>query len=219
MINLFCGYDAREAIGFHVFTHSVIQRASCPVRIVPLARFGLPAGSNNFTLSRFLVPHLCGFQGRAIFADASDMLMLGDIAELDEMFDPKFAVQVVKRSDYTSRHDRKYIGTAMECEQSNYSRKNWASLMLINCEHWAWKGMAPSAIARSAPLSLLQLEFCANAVGELPPSWNALVDEGDPVEGAKLLHWTAGIPGFPHYSDAPGADLWLSARNQMMVVG
>ena len=26
-VDLFCGYDAREAIGFHVFVASVIQRA------------------------------------------------------------------------------------------------------------------------------------------------------------------------------------------------
>lgn len=218
MIKLFCGYDPREAIGYHVFTHSVIQRASVPVNIVPLASMGLPQGSNSFTLSRFLVPHLTGFAGRAIFADASDMLMLGDIAELDALFDPRCAVQVVKRLDYKSQHQRKYVGTSMECEQSNYSRKNWASLMLINCEHWSWKGMTPANIARTAPLSLLQLGFCVNAIGDLPPEWNALVDEGDAIDGAKILHWTAGIPAFQHYHDAPGADLWRCAHSEMVAV-
>ncbi|MGQ3178075.1 MAG: hypothetical protein ACT6SC_10810, partial [Blastomonas fulva] len=139
MINLFCGFDQREAIGFHVFCASVIKRASVPVRIVPMTAMGLTGGSNSFTLSRFLVPHLMGFEGRAIFADACDMLLLADLAELDSLFDPSFAVQVVKHPAYVSEHERKYIGTEMECDQTNYPRKNWASLMLMNCGHPSWK--------------------------------------------------------------------------------
>jgi hypothetical protein len=42
----------------------------------------------------------------------------------------------------------------------------------------------------------------------LPDHWNRLVDEGQAVEGASVLHWTAGIPGFDYYRDAPGAAAW-----------
>jgi hypothetical protein len=41
MLNLFCGYDEREADGFHVFCHSAISRANEPVSIVPLSSMGL----------------------------------------------------------------------------------------------------------------------------------------------------------------------------------
>lgn len=208
MIHLFCGFDPREAVGFHVFANSVLERASQPVSIVALDSRGLPQGSNSFTLSRFLVPHLMRNKGHAIFADASDMLCLADIAELDALFDPACAVQVVQRPDYASCHPRKYVGTAMECEQSNYSRKNWASLMLINCEHWAWRFIYPRSIEEARPIDLLQLRFCGNDIGELPAKWNVLVDEGDEAEGAAILHWTAGIPAFPHYKDAPAAEKW-----------
>ena len=92
MIRLFAGYETREAVGFHVFAHSVIERASKPIVITPLSAMSMPQGSNAFTLSRFLVPWLCGFKGHAIFADASDMLCLADIAELDALFDPNYAV-------------------------------------------------------------------------------------------------------------------------------
>lgn len=212
MINLFCGYEAREAMGFHVFVSSVLARASKLVRIVPLASMGLPQGSNAFTLSRFLVPHLMGFKGRAIFADASDMLMLGDVAELDSLFDDRFAVQVVKHPTYQTRHKIKYRGTPLETINNDYPRKNWASLMLINCEHPAWHGVTPEFLAEGDRLQLLKLWHCADAVGDLPDSWNRLVDEGHAVEGAKLLHWTAGIPGFPEYRNAPGADIWHAER-------
>lgn len=213
MINLFCGYEAREAMGFHVFVSSVLARASTLVRIVPLASMGLPQGSNAFTLSRFLVPHLMNYQGRAIFADASDMLMLGDVADLDALFDDRFAVQVVKHPTYQTQHKIKYRGTALETINTDYPRKNWASLMLINCEHPAWKASSPLAIATANRLGCLQLRNVPDSdIGELPDCWNRLVDEGQAVDGAKLLHWTAGIPGFAKYRDAPGADLWHAER-------
>lgn len=218
MIKLFCGYDEREALGYAVFCHSVLRRASQPVEFIPLASMGLPEGSNSFTVSRFLVPYLCGFKGHAIFCDASDMLMLGDIAELDSLFNPAYAVQVVKHAPYRTRHKTKYRGTSMECPNSDYERKNWASVMLINCEHLAWIDATPALLANHGVLSELQLRACQDdEIGELPPDWNRLVDEGH--EGGKLLHWTAGIPAFPLYRDAPFADLWHYERSHLETVG
>lgn len=213
-MNLFCGYDERESDGFHVFCHSVISRASQPVAIVPLSAMGLPQGSNTFTLSRFLIPYLMGFKGHAIFADASDMLMLGDVEELDAMFDPAYAVQLVKHPNYQTSHKIKYVGTDMECPNLDYSRKNWASLMIINCEHRVWSHFDPELIESAHPLSLLQFAaFDDSMIGDLPDSWNRLVDEGQDPDGAKLLHWTAGVPAFPAYANAPGADAWHAERH------
>ena len=206
VIHLFCGYDERESIGFAVFAHSVIARASKPVAIVPLSAMGMRQGTNAFTVSRFLVPYLMGFKGRAIFVDASDMLMLGDVAELESYFHPRYAVQCVKHPDYETKHPRKYVGTGMETDNRNYPRKNWASVMLFNCDHPAWQDMTPERIGQYPMGDLLSLKFAGEDVGEIHPEWNRLVDEGH--GGGKLLHWTAGIPAFPAYANAPGADAW-----------
>lgn len=220
MIDLFCGYDKREAAGFHTFCSSVLERATQPVSIHPLASMGLPHGSNDFTLSRFLVPYLMGFQGHAIFVDACDMLMLGDVAELDALFDPAYAVQVVKHPLYVSQHTRKYVGTDMECEQTNYERKNWTSVMLLNCGHHSWSegiwAMTPREIARWPAIKLLQLSNVDDdAIGALPPEWNVLIDEGQERAGAKLLHWTAGIPTFKHYRNARASAEWFAEFESM----
>lgn len=216
MIHLFCGYDARESIGWHVFVHSVLRRTSQPVAIHRLDACGLPQGTNAFTMSRFLVPWLMGYRGHAIFADASDMLCLGDIAQLDSLFDDRKAVQVVKH-DYQTRNPRKYIGTSMESENVDYERKNWASLMIVNCEHEFWTDADAAHLERGRKLDVLQLGGAGgNIVGSLPTYWNCLADEGQPVEGAQILHWTAGIPGFKHYANAPGADLWREELRDMM---
>lgn len=215
MVTVFCGYDAREAVGFHVFCHSMIKRASKPVRIIPLASMGLPEGSNSFTTSRFLVPYLMGFEGHAIFVDACDMLMLGDVAELDDLFDDRYAVQVVKHPEYVSGHERKYIGTDMECAQSKYRRKNWASAMLVNCDHRAnWYG--PQAISKASPVDLLQFAgYEDDQVGSLPAEWNVLIDEGHERDGAKLLHWSSGIPAFRHYQNARASQDWFNEFEEM----
>lgn len=209
-IQLFAGFDEREAAGFHVFASSVIRRATKPVALTPLSSLGLPMGSNSFTLSRFIVPAIMGFQGHAIFVDGCDMLALADIAQLDDLFDDRYAVQCVQHPDYESEHARKYVGTDMECVQSSYSRKNWASVMLLNCAHSAWKGVTPDVICELPSLHFLQFQnLLDEEIGRLPPEWNVLVDEGQDASRAKLLHWTAGLPSFRHYRNARNSIDWF----------
>ena len=216
MINVFCGSDPREEVGRSVFLRSLFARASTPVAVTPLGSVGLQEGSNQFTKSRFLVPYLMGFQGRAVFLDGADMIMQADIAELLKLFDPACALQVVKH-DYKTRHPRKYVGTAMESGNQDYARKNWASVMLINCAHPAWTWATYGQVQATSMGDLLTFSrFFDRHIGTLPKEWNVLVDEGQPAQGAKVLHWTAGIPAFPAYADAPAADRWVLERERML---
>lgn len=211
-VELFCGLDQREALGFAVFAHSVYARASRPVSITALGDMGCPHGSNAFTVSRFSVAEIMGHEGHGIFCDASDMLMMSDIAELDDLFDPQYAVQIVKHPNYKTNNKVKYVGTSMECPNTNYERKNWASLFIFNAAHPAWK----RELAPLSTVQLLQFSFLSDSeIGEIPNEWNRLVQEGQPVEGAKLLHYTAGVPGFDYYRDAPGAEHWHRERKAM----
>lgn len=211
VVSLYCGYDPREHEGWETFVSSVKRRASVRVDFKRCQDIE-QVGTNAFTMARFLVPDRMHFKGRAIFCDASDQVMLADIAELDRWFEPQYAVQVVKHPTYKTKHPIKYVGTEMECPNRDYPRKNWASVMLINCEHAAWRHMTEKAVKEASARSmvgLLQFKFLPDEViGDIPNEWNRLVDEGHPVEGAKIIHHTAGIPLFPHYKDSPGADIW-----------
>lgn len=219
-IQLFAGYDSRESVGFHVFTQSVIDNSSAPVAISALHLGSLQQvyhggqrdGTNAFIYSRFLIPYLMNYQGFAIFADGCDMLCRGDIAELWALRNPFKAVQVVKH-DYKTKHPRKYVGTPMEADNADYPKKNQSSLMLINCAHYAWRGITPETVETLPGSYLHRLEFIDDRfVGELPPEWNYLADEYDHNQDAKLVHWTAGIPGFPHYKDAMHAEEWFRTK-------
>jgi hypothetical protein len=88
MLKVFIGYDPREAIAYHVCVNSIIRKSSVPLSVTPLALNNLAGysekhadGSNQFIYSRFLVPHLTGFSGWAIFMDG-DMLLREDIQRL-----------------------------------------------------------------------------------------------------------------------------------------
>jgi hypothetical protein len=214
MLHLFFGHEDRAAAGTHAFLHSLLAHAHKPVALTPITRLAAldqPEGSNAFTFRRFLVPWMMRFEGVAVFMDGSDMLCMADVNELLELWDPYMAVQVVKH-EYSTRHPRKYVGSAMEADNGDYARKQWASMMIINCSHFAWRNVTPEFVRRTTPMDLLQLRFIEdNRIGELPIEWNWLADEFGPNHQAKVLHWTAGIPAFEAHADAPMAREWTAS--------
>ena len=114
-INIVVGFDQREAIAYHVFTQSIIEKASLPISFMPLAVNSLSEysekhtdRSNDFVYSRFLTPYLNHFQDWAIFADG-DMVCQADIAELWSLRDESKAILVVKH-DYQTKAHSKYLG-------------------------------------------------------------------------------------------------------------
>ena len=218
MIPIYHGWDDREEFGTHTFVSSVIHRATVPVSFIPLhlpmfAKFyaaGQRDGSNAFSFTRFLIPFLQDFKGWAIFADGADMVCKSDIAELWAMRDDYKAVQVVGHT-YKTRHPRKYLGTSMEAENRDYFRKNWSSLMLINCGNFAWRQMTPERVAAMPGERLHRFDFVdEDRIGQLPAVWNWLPQEFGPNPDAKIVHYTAGIAGFPAYANTEMADDWAA---------
>jgi hypothetical protein len=205
-IRLFAGYDAREAVGFAVFVNSIIRKSSAPVSVTALQDKAQGDGSNSFTYARYRVPFLCDYEGWAVFMDGADQLLLADIAELWAMRDERYAVQVVKHPNYNTRHPIKYKGTCMECPNVDYPRKNWASVMLINCAAPEW--IEHEKLGRTMEQHQFK-GFADERIGELPKEWNVLIDEGQDPTGAKLLHWTAGIPAFRMYKNSEQSFKWL----------
>src|SRR3954469_13273542 len=141
MLKLFCGYDPREAVGFHAFVQSVITQTTVPVQIIPLSGTQRD-GTNAFTYARFEIPRLCDYQGLAVFADGSDMILRADLKEVLEHHQLGKAVSVVKH-DYQPKSARKYIGTELEADNQAYPRKNWSSLVVWDCSNYAHRKLDP----------------------------------------------------------------------------
>ena len=216
MPRVMIGYDSNEPVALHVLAHSIITRASRPVQItpivlnqVPLTRPRAEFQSTEFSFSRFLVPWLCDYEGKAIFMD-SDMLCLTDICDLWDM-QMNLPVAVVKH-DYRPVMENKFLNQP----QSNYPKKNWSSLMIFNTDKCP---LTPGQVNESTGAYLHQFKWLGDdsMIGELPKAWNYLVGEenqGD-INYAKILHYTRGTPCFAKYSHGPEAILWRKERDKM----
>ena len=210
MINLYVGYDEREAIAYHVFCHSVIKNTSISVKITPLVLSQLKEfnethqdRSNDFVYSRFLTPYLNEFDGWAIFADG-DMICQADLKELIGMADPNKALMVVKH-DYQTKASIKYLGNINE----NYPRKNWSSVILWNCSHPKHKILTPEFVSNQTGKFLHRFSWLDdNDIGELPVEWNWLACEYEKNADAKLIHYTLGTPCFKDFRDTDMAEIW-----------
>ncbi len=214
MRNVFIGFDQREAIAYHVCANSIIRHARKPVAIAPLALNMLHGysethtdGSNDFIYSRFLVPHLMGHQGWAVFIDG-DMLLRADINDLFELADPSKAVMVVQH-DYKTKSSVKYLGS----KNQDYPRKNWSSVILWNCGHPSNEALTPAYIQASSGSQLHRFSWLRDEdIGALPKVWNWLPDEFGENPDARLLHWTLGTPCFHDYALSPMASEWHRER-------
>ena len=212
---LFLGYDQREAVGFHVCVQSILEKAKrFPVSITPISGERRD-GTNDFIYARFLVPYLCNFEGWALFIDGSDMLLREDIGDLWCLRDGSKAIQVVKQ-DYAPRSPRKYIGTRMESDNSAYPRKNWSSVMLINCSHPLHRALTPQFVAACSGSHLHRFAWLPDElVGELPSKWNVLVGELGETGECAIAHFTLGIPAMPHYHSCLHSGEWWKTLDRM----
>lgn len=162
-----------------------------------------PLQSTEFTYTRFLVPYLCNYEGIALFLD-SDMLCFADIKQILPESNQK-ALYVVKHI-----HEPTEPTKMGGLPQSPYPRKNWSSLMLMNC----------------SKLKLWTKEFVENATGKqlhrfegipdeeiegLNPYWNCL--DWFVENYTKILHYTSGGPWIdsPECKNHPYAKLWWDA--------
>jgi lipopolysaccharide biosynthesis glycosyltransferase len=218
LIKIVVGFDQREAVAYHAFSQSIIEKSSLPITFIPLAINTLKGYtethtdlSNDFIYSRFLTPYLCNFEGWAIFADG-DMVCQTDIKELWDLKDQSKALLVVKHNYQTKAH-KKYLGNINE----NYPKKNWSSLVLWNCSHPKHKILTPDFIANQTGKYLHRFSWLDDIdIGELPIEWNWLAIEYPPNDASKLIHYTLGTPCFETYRETEMASYWLETHKRAL---
>jgi hypothetical protein len=228
--SIWIGYDPKEADAFLVARQSIKRHLSTDVPVHALVLDELKAGglytrptelrtnaaghpqtwdlisqhwqSTEFANSRFLVPHLAK-TGWAAFVD-SDILVRGDFNLAFDAADPRFAVMCVKHRHHSAA-TIKMDGQV----QANYSRKNWSSVMLFNCDHPANRELTVDLVNTLPGRDLHR--FCwldDGEIGELSPEWNWLAGEQPPLDNPMVVHHTLGSPCMPGYENAPYADEW-----------
>ncbi len=218
-INVYIGYDPREAVTFSVLAHSIHRRASKPVSITPLVLSQLrdtltrerhPLQSTDFSFSRFLTPYLSNYAGWSLFMDC-DMIMLDDIAKLWDIRDDRYAVMCVKHNHVPSEETK-----FLDQKQTKYEKKNWSSVMLFN--NARCRALTPDYVNTASGLQLHRFEWLESEdlIGELPERWNHLVDVNAHEVDRAVLHYTIGGPYFDRYVDCDYASEWFAERDAMM---
>lgn len=173
--------------------------------------------STEFAISRFFVPLLARHQfqfshrngrraGWSLFTDV-DVQFRVSPQRIFDLADSRYAVMCVQH-DYRPTNETKMDGQV----QSQYQRKNWSSVMLINNDHPAHEALWEQDLLNKLPGRDLH-RFCwlkDSEIGSLPIAWNYLVghytkeDCSDPC----LVHFTEGIPTVQGYENCEYAEEW-----------
>lgn len=223
---VFVGWDAREDIAYRVCRSSLLARASIPVQVMPLRQADLrdrglydrppdPLAATEFTYTRFLVPHLAGYEGWALYCDC-DFLWLDDVAKLASLADDRYGAMCVHH-DHRPTETTKMDGRP----QTVFPRKNWSSLILYNCGHPATRRLTPSVANRETGAFLHRFQWLRDEeIGALAEGWNWL--EGwspKPSTGLPMaIHYTRGGPWFDAWRNVDYADLWMEEERRLEVL-
>jgi hypothetical protein len=231
-LRIFVGFDSKEPEAYHVLSHSILTRASCQIAIMPLVQSQLrssgaytrPRGateSTEFSMTRFLIPYLCGYAGHAVFMDC-DMLCLVDVAELLDQIKQQMdwnprsrpnanKAVLVCQHDYAAKEGTKFLGQV----QTAYPRKNWSSLMVFNNPRC--RALTPEYVNSATGLELHRFQWTSDdRIGSLPLDWNWLVGDYAPNPAARILHYTLGGPWFSGCMECDHATEWLDERDRML---
>tara|TARA_B110000305_G_scaffold24739_2_gene22562 strand:+ start:2260 stop:3960 length:1701 start_codon:yes stop_codon:yes gene_type:complete len=210
-LRIYVGWDSREDIAYQACRQSLKDTASVPIKVIPLKQPQLKRdemywrdkdqlASTEFTFTRFLLPELAEFKGWALFIDC-DFIALDDVKELFDQRDNKYALMCAQH-DYTPKANTKMDGQ----QQHNYPRKNWSSMMLVNCGHPSNRLLTKELVNDPKVDGKYLHRFSwleDEEVGKLSHEWNWLVGwYKEPEDGKpKFLHYTEGGPWFEEYKD------------------
>jgi len=207
---IFVGATDTELIQFLVLKHSIETRASLPVQIARLPqvkrnlRDSLTRSRTPFSFSRFQIPSLMHFQGRALYLD-SDMIVFSDISEvlLRDLAGKHIAVTTQNR------------GPSLWESRGLFNPGRQYSVMLIDCAKARWNVNDIIHSLRSREISYEELLHQMKIVPEnlvddgIDPNWNCL--ERYVAGETKLLHYT-DVPSQPWRTRSnSNYEVWLDA--------
>jgi len=148
-----------------------------------------------------------------------DMFFRSDPLELFNKYnDSKYAIYCVKH-DYAPTETIKMYGN----EQYQYSRKNWSSVVMFNCDHNGHKNYTVDDVSTKPGLWLHNFIWLEDKdIGELPEEWNWLDGHSPASLDAKNVHFTRGGPWFRgavwepiNEQDELYAQEWITLSHEM----
>jgi hypothetical protein len=236
MLQVWVGWDSREANAAYVCCESLLAHSSIPVELFPVSSeiAGIRAGmsreshtvvdpmtgasqsidaidgkpfSTTFSFSRFAVPALANYREELVVFCDPDFLWRGDIADLIAEIDPDKAVSVVKH-EHAPTDTHKMDGVA----QTLYPRKNWSSLMVMRPD--LCRELSARNLNTATGLWLHTLAWTSDDdIGAIPERWNWLCGHSDVSIDPAVVHFTNGTPDMPGHEGEAYAEEWWAILN------
>jgi hypothetical protein len=179
-IRVFVGSTRAEWLPTRVLEFSIRETTVSPIafhrieafeRSIPTPHATKNRARTPFSFQRFLIPELCGYEGRAIYLDA-DMQVFADINAL---------------------WGRDMVGHALlSVREGAEGRKGQFSVMLLDCDRLSWRieEIIEGLDAGRYTYEQLVCDMCiVKSVGRtVEPDWNCL-EKYEPGQ-TRLLHYT-----------------------------
>jgi len=203
VIRIYVGVDRSQKLAVPVLEHSIKRHTTAKVEVIPMLDLPVPVPKDprnsqrtGFSFSRFCIPQLAGYKGKAIYMDA-DMLVFKDIRGLWDL--PFSGAKVLIQDEV------KHTNITMAKENTPTVRKKQCAVMLLDCSRLDWDiGKIVSDMDEGKyTYDQLMSELCIlseNEIGyDVPFEWNSL-EYFD--ESTCLIHYTD-----------MGTQPWVSTRN------
>jgi len=190
-IRVYVGTDRSQQLAVSVLEYSIKRHTNAKVEVIPMLDLPVPQPKDprnrqrtGFSFSRFCIPKLAGFKGRAIYMDA-DMLVFRDIRELWEIPFDGAKVVIQKEIKFENETTRK-VGAPSK-------RKKQCAVMLLDCERldWTIESLISAMDEGKYDYEQLIYDLCVLDESEVmygvPFEWNSL-EYWDP--STCLIHYT-----------------------------
>ncbi|HET6158077.1 MAG TPA: glycosyltransferase [Dongiaceae bacterium] len=217
---VFVGTDRSQMIGVKVLEYSIRKHSSIEVDVRPMVDLALPepadprhAQRTGFSFSRFAIPQLAGYRGKAVYLDA-DMLVFKDFMELWAI--PFDGAKVIIQEELPTEAQKSQKGGAPS------KRIKQCSVMLLDCGRLNWdvnKLIADLGVRYS--YEDLMYHLCILEPDEIayriPFAWNSL--ERYEAGTTRLLHYTDMHMQPWVAPENPNGYLWIGYLKEMLNLG
>ena len=182
-------------------THNAIELNDQEPFLAPMSLRVKYRNVTEFSLYRYLIPQLCGYNGRAIYID-SDTVCLADIGELFDT--PLDGADFLAKPDAYKGDELWGLSVMMiDCEKSRFDLEQ----IVDEIDHGLYSMMDFSQMAPGF------LEHHPYKVGRLDPTWNVF-DRWD--DQTKLIHYTNLETQPWKYPNHPYGELWLNILRRLL---
>lgn len=203
VIRVYVGVDRSQLLAVPVLEYSIKRHTTAKVEVIPMLDLPVPAPKDprngqrtGFSFSRFCIPKLAGYKGRAIYMDA-DMLVFQDIRSLWNL--PFNGAKILIQEEV------KFTDITIAKENAPKERKKQCAVMLLDCARLDWdvekivQGMDDDLYTYEQLMSDLCILPEIEVGYDIPFEWNSL-EHYD--ESTCLIHYTD-----------MGTQPWASTRN------